>query len=156
MFCFRECNNAQLFHKHMIILWQDADILWFRNPTEYISPTSHLTLVSEYYHGDAENLSNVTNGGFAYARSCNETIKFYQSWHQVRKQLTEQHDQEVFNNVKLELASRYHVNIRFIDTAYCGGFCEFNTDFEKMCTIHANCTLCRFREQDGRLEKHFG
>ncbi|KAJ3688588.1 hypothetical protein LUZ61_017752 [Rhynchospora tenuis] len=122
-------------------LLTDVDILWFRNPMKYISTTSHLTFASDYYFGNAKSLRNVANGGFVYVRSCNETVKFYKSWHQARKKYPEQHDQKVLNKVKRDLTSRYHVKIRFIDTAYCSGFCQFKTDVKKICTIHANCCI---------------
>jgi hypothetical protein len=28
-----------------------------------------------------------------------------------------------------------------MDTTYCGGFCEFKTDVDNICTLHVNCCV---------------
>uniref|UniRef100_A0A7C9D2Y9 Nucleotide-diphospho-sugar transferase domain-containing protein n=1 Tax=Opuntia streptacantha TaxID=393608 RepID=A0A7C9D2Y9_OPUST len=50
------------------------------------------------------------------------------------------HDQDVFNFIKHNpYASEIGLKMRFLDTAYFGGFCEPSKDLNHVCTMHANC-----------------
>ncbi|KAJ0779853.1 putative nucleotide-diphospho-sugar transferase [Helianthus annuus] len=52
------------------------------------------------------------------------------------------HDQDVFNKIKFDPFIRHNgLQIRFLDTAFFGGFCEPSRDFDKVCTMHANCCV---------------
>ncbi|KAL4581540.1 hypothetical protein LXL04_006063 [Taraxacum kok-saghyz] len=53
------------------------------------------------------------------------------------------HDQNVFNKIKYDSFIRDNIGlqIRFLDTKFFGGFCEPSRDFDKVCTMHANCCV---------------
>lgn len=120
---------------------QDVDILWFRNPLRHISLFAHITISSDAYYGNPDDLNNFPNGGFLYVKSCQRTIDFYQNWYLARVNWTGAHEQWVFNQIKHEFSAKYGVKIQFIDTAVCGGFCNLNKDLSKICTLHANCCV---------------
>ncbi|XP_078176160.1 uncharacterized protein At4g15970-like [Carex rostrata] len=122
-------------------LFTDVDIMWFRNPLRHISITSHIAISSDHFIGDEDDLSNFPNGGFLYARSCNKTIQFYRNWHNARDEFPGMHEQNVFNQIKKNYTEKMGVKLQFLDTAYCGGFCQLSHDFNKICTMHANCCV---------------
>ncbi|KAJ4778941.1 Nucleotide-diphospho-sugar transferase family protein [Rhynchospora pubera] len=122
-------------------LFTDVDIMWFRNPLRHIAITSHIAISSDFFIGDEDSLSNFPNGGLLYARSCNTTIQFYRSWHNARDDFPGMHEQNVFNQIKKNYTEKFGVKLQFLNTAYCGGFCQLSHDFDKICTMHANCCV---------------
>ncbi|KAJ6373717.1 hypothetical protein OIU78_029409 [Salix suchowensis] len=61
-------------------------------------------------------------------------------WFMSRKTYPGKHDQDVLNKIKKDRVLRkIELSMRFLDTAYFGGFCERSKDFNKVCTMHANC-----------------
>lgn len=115
--------------------------MWFRNPLRHISITSHIAISSDFFIGDEDSVLNFPNGGFLYARSSNKTIQFYRDWHNARDDFPGMHEQNVFNQIKKNYTERIGLKIQFLDTAYCGGFCQLSNDFNKICTMHANCCV---------------
>ncbi|XP_072992184.1 uncharacterized protein At4g15970-like isoform X1 [Typha latifolia] len=122
-------------------LFTDVDILWFRNPFRHMSIYAHITISSDAYYGNPDDLGNFPNGGFLYVKSCRRTIDFYEDWFLARKNWTGAHEQWVFNQIKHEFSAKYQVKIQFIDTALCGGFCNLSKDLNKIVTLHANCCV---------------
>ncbi|KAJ3678594.1 hypothetical protein LUZ60_002397 [Juncus effusus] len=123
-------------------LFTDTDIMWFRNPLQHISVMAQITISSDWYQGDPDDLlSNAANGGFIYVKSTNRTIAFYKDWYEARLKNTSLHEQEIFELVKAELSAKHQVKIRFIDTSYVGGICQRKIDFTKLCTFHATCVV---------------
>ncbi|KAL0446684.1 UNVERIFIED_CONTAM: hypothetical protein Slati_1796300 [Sesamum latifolium] len=52
------------------------------------------------------------------------------------------HNQDVFNKIKFNLfILKIGLKIRFLDTAYFGGFCQPSKDLDLVVTMHANCCL---------------
>ncbi|KAJ4798045.1 nucleotide-diphospho-sugar transferase family protein [Rhynchospora pubera] len=122
-------------------LFTDVDVLWFRDPFRHISLAAHLAISSDVFLGDPDSVSNFPNGGFLYAKSCNKTIEFYRFWQEGRERFAGRNEQEVFNAIKSEAVSQMKVRFQFLDTAYCGGFCQLSKDLNKICTLHANCCV---------------
>ena len=94
------------------------------------------------YTGNSYDLHNYPNGGFTYVRSNKQTIKFYKYWYSARLTYPGRHDQDVFNKIKFNhFIKEIGLKIRFLDTAYFGGFCQASRDLNKVCTMHANCCV---------------
>ncbi|KAG5229691.1 Nucleotide-diphospho-sugar transferase protein [Salix suchowensis] len=91
-------------------VFTDADIMWLRNPFPRFYPQVDFQIA-----------------WFTYVRSNPRTILFYRFWFMSRKTYPGKHDQDI------------ELSMRFLDTAYFGGFCERSKDFNKVCTMHANC-----------------
>lgn len=85
------------------------------------------------------DLNNAPNGGFNYAKSSNQTIEFYKFWYKSRQLYPRKHDQDVLNKIKYKPFLReIGSEIKFLDTAYFGGFCQPSKDLNLVCTMHAN------------------
>lgn len=73
-------------------------------------------------------------------KSNNRSIEFYKYWHSSRETYPGYHDQDVLNMIKFDPSTvNIGVKIKFLDTAYFGGFCEPSRDLNQVCTMHANC-----------------
>ncbi|KAL2612297.1 hypothetical protein R1flu_023989 [Riccia fluitans] len=122
------------------MVFADADIMWFRDPFPHFSPYADFQIACDHFNGRPTDLQNLPNGGFVYVRSNNVTINFYKFWFDSRMKHPGKHDQDVFNDIKKTKAfARLGLKVEFLDTVYFGGFCEVSQDFEKVCTMHANC-----------------
>ncbi|XP_020088404.1 uncharacterized protein At4g15970-like [Ananas comosus] len=132
-------------------LFTDVDIVWFRNPLRHISVAAHITFASDDFYGNPDDLANIANGGFLYAKSTKNTIEFFKNWYSARERYPGEHDQYVFNQIKYEFSSRFRVTIRFLDAVYCDGLCHPRKHFDKICTFHVTCRaglaskLCELR-----------
>jgi Nucleotide-diphospho-sugar transferase len=128
--------------KQQLILFQDVDILWFRDPFRHISLAAQFAIACDKFYDDPYSIMyNAANGGFLYAKSCNKTIEFYKFWHESRERFPGHHEQAVFDAVKAEAVSQMKLRLQFLDTAYIGTFCQLSNDMNKICTLHANCCL---------------
>lgn len=121
-------------------VFTDADIMWLRNPFPRFYPRVDFQIACDKYYGNPKDKSNRPNGGFTYVRSNLRTILFYRFWFMSRKTYPGNHDQDVLNKIKNDrVLEKIELTMRFLDTAYFGGFCERSKDFSKVCTMHANC-----------------
>ncbi|WOL09771.1 hypothetical protein Cni_G18524 [Canna indica] len=134
---FRIGDGTRILLDHL-----DIDILWFRNPLPQLSPDEDFQIACDYFKGDALDLQNIPNGGFNYVKSNNRTIEFYKFWHASRENYPGYHDQDVLNIIKNDpFLMEIGIRIRFLSTAFFGGLCEPSRDFNKVCTMHANCCI---------------
>ncbi|XP_072973882.1 uncharacterized protein At4g15970-like [Typha angustifolia] len=122
-------------------LFTDVDIIWFRDPFLEISVAAHITISSDIFYGDPNDLGNRANGGFLYAKSSSKTIEFFDNWYLAREKYPGKNEQDIFDYIKHEFSTKFDLKIRFLDTAYIGGFCDAKKDFSKLCTFHANCRV---------------
>ncbi|KAJ0914932.1 putative nucleotide-diphospho-sugar transferase [Helianthus annuus] len=123
-------------------IFTDADIMWFRDPFPHFNKDGDFQIACDYYTGNPINLNNLPNGGFTYVKSNKKTIDFYKFWFNSRLTYPGLHDQDVFNKIKFDPFIRHNgLQIRFLDTTFFGGFCEPSRDFDKVCTMHANCCV---------------
>ncbi|KAL8099841.1 hypothetical protein AgCh_032190 [Apium graveolens] len=124
-------------------IFTDTDIMWFRNPFSRFHPDADFQIACDFFRGNPEDKhSNLPNGGFTYVKSNNRTSKFYKFWYKSRERYPGLHDQDVLNKIKLDpYISKIGLRIKFLDTAYFGGFCEPSKDLNKVCTMHANCCV---------------
>ncbi|KAL9334777.1 hypothetical protein Peur_071958 [Populus x canadensis] len=121
-------------------VFTDADIVWLRNPFPRFYPKVDFQIACDNYYGNPEDKNNRPNGGFTYVRSNLRTIQFYRFWFQSRETYPGNHDQDVLNMIKNDpFLEKIRLEMRFLDTAYFGGFCERSKDFHEVCTMHANC-----------------
>ncbi|CAN6549989.1 unnamed protein product [Malus baccata var. baccata] len=105
------------------LLLQDADVMWFGDP---------------FPHSD--DLQNRPNGGFNYVKSNSRSIAFYKFRYFSRETYPGFHDQDVLNIIEFHPTTiSIGLKIKFLDTAYFGGFCEPSKDLNRVCTMHANC-----------------
>ncbi|KAK3141686.1 hypothetical protein QOZ80_4BG0337100 [Eleusine coracana subsp. coracana] len=123
-------------------IFTDADIMWFRNPFPHFYPDGDFQIACDHYVGNSSDLRNIANGGFIYVKSNERTIEFYSFWYSSRFMYPGYHDQDVFNVIKHDpYITDIGLKIKFLSTAYFGGFCEPSRDLNKVCTMHANCCI---------------
>ncbi|MCL7028298.1 hypothetical protein MKW94_003778 [Papaver nudicaule] len=122
-------------------VFTDADIMWFRDPfIRFYEDTDFQVSSDRYGLNNSYDLKNNPNSGFEYVKSNNRTIQFYNLWYNSRLRYTNSNDQSVLSVIKNDPFIReIRLTIRFLDTLYFGGFCEPSKDFNKVCTMHANC-----------------
>ncbi|XP_014751242.1 uncharacterized protein At4g15970 isoform X2 [Brachypodium distachyon] len=100
------------------------------------------SIACDHYVGNATDLKSIANGGFNYVKSNDRTIEFYSFWYSSRLRYPGYHDQDVFNAIKHDpYVTDIGLKIKFLSTAYFGGFCEPSRDLNKVCTMHANCCI---------------
>ncbi|KAK7251762.1 hypothetical protein RIF29_35246 [Crotalaria pallida] len=123
-------------------VFTDSDIMWFRDPFKQFYKDTDIQIACDVFKGDSSNMKNFPNGGFAYVKSNSRTIWFYKFWYMSRIVYPTLHDQDVLNKIKQHpFISRMRLRIRFLSTTYFGGFCQASKDFNKVCTMHANCCV---------------
>ncbi|KAL2518668.1 Nucleotide-diphospho-sugar transferase family protein [Abeliophyllum distichum] len=121
-------------------IFTDADIMWFRDPFPHFHPNTDFQIACDHFSGDSSDIENRPNGGFKFVRSNNRSIEFYRFWYSSRETYPGLHDQDVLNRIKNDSFIReIGLKMRFLDTAYFGGFCEPSKDLNQVCTMHANC-----------------
>ena len=115
--------------------------MWFRDPFPHFDLDSDFQTSCDIFSGRPFDVHhNSPNNGFVFVRSNNRTIEFYKLWISSRLKYPGMRQQEVF----LRIIHRAHtkkigLRIRFLDTDYFGGFCTPSKDFNRVCTMHANC-----------------
>ncbi|CAN1754411.1 Uncharacterized protein At4g15970, partial [Linum perenne] len=124
------------------LILTDADIMWFRNPFPHLAgdPTADVQVACDSYRGSSSD----PNTRFFFARSNNKTVQFVNHWYESRNKYPGKHDQDVFNRIirfDRLVTNQIGVRIRFLDTAYFGGFCEPVKDLDLATTMHANCCV---------------
>ncbi|KAI3931120.1 hypothetical protein MKX01_029310 [Papaver californicum] len=123
-------------------IFTDADIMWFRDPFPRFYPDADFQIACDLFFGSSYDLQNRPNGGFNYVKSNNRTIEFYKFWYSSREIHPGYHDQDVLNMIKFDpFIMEIGLKMRFLNTAYFGGFCEPSKDLNQVCTMHANCCL---------------
>ncbi|MED6125687.1 hypothetical protein PIB30_070980 [Stylosanthes scabra] len=121
-------------------VFTDTDIIWLRNPFNQFYNDADFQIACDFFNGDSNDLNNFPNGGFAYVKSNEKTIWFYKFWFNSRIAYPGKHDQDVLNNIKMNpIIQDIKLKIRFLSTTYFSGFCELSKEFNKVCTLHANC-----------------
>ncbi|XP_028066669.1 uncharacterized protein At4g15970-like [Camellia sinensis] len=123
-------------------IFTDADVLWFRDPFLHFYLDGDFQISCDFFRSNPSDINNQPNGGFNYVKSNKHTIKFYQFWYTSRETYPGLHDQDVLDKIKFDpLFSIIGVKMRFLDTAYFGGFCQPSKDLNHVCTMHANCCI---------------
>ncbi|KAL7111976.1 hypothetical protein ACP275_05G123600 [Erythranthe tilingii] len=123
-------------------VFSDADVMWLRDPFPRFYPDGDFQIACDIYNHNSTDLGNLPNGGFTYVKSNNRTIQFYKFWYNGKDYFPGKHDQDVFNLIKFDpFISDIGLGIRFLDTAYFGGFCQPSKDLDLVVTMHANCCI---------------
>ncbi|KAJ0477648.1 putative nucleotide-diphospho-sugar transferase [Helianthus annuus] len=123
-------------------VFTDADIMWFRDPFSQFDKDADFQTSCDFFNGNPSDLRNQPNTGFSYVKSNEKTIQLYKFWYKSRMTYPDLHDQDVFNKIKFDpFVQNIGLGIRFLDTAYFGGFCHPSQDLNKACTMHANCCV---------------
>lgn len=116
--------------------------MWFRDPFLYFYPDANFQIACDHYGYNSTDLNNYPNAGFSYVKSNERTIQFYKFWYKSKDLYPGKHDQDVLNMIKFDpFISKIGLKIKFLDTAYYGGFCEPSKDLDFVCTMHANCCV---------------
>ncbi|KAI9092491.1 hypothetical protein K1719_027619 [Acacia pycnantha] len=123
-------------------VFTDLDIMWLRDPFQRFFKDADFQIACDHFNGKPWDTNNWPNGGFLYVRSNPKTIDFYKLWIESRKINPKLNEQDVLNKIKkYPFVSQRNMTIRFLDTAYIGGFCQMTKYFDKVCTMHANCCV---------------
>lgn len=116
--------------------------MWLREPFSHFYPDTDFQIACDHYWYDSFDLNNSPNGGFKYVKSNNRTIEFYKFWYKSREAFPGKNEQDVLNIIKFDpFIKQIGLKIRFLNTAYFGGFCEPSKDLNMVCTMHANCCI---------------
>ncbi|KAK4750969.1 hypothetical protein SAY87_004451 [Trapa incisa] len=133
---------GEVLKKGYGFVFTDTDIMWLRNPFPHFYSDADFQISCDTYRFGAADRRNLPNGGFNYVRFSDRTVKFYEFWYQSRKSFPGLHDQDVLNKIKFNhYLSEIGLQMRFLDTAYMGGFCQLSRDLNRICTVHANCCV---------------
>ena len=113
--------------------------MWFRDPFLRFDKGADFQVACDKYRGIPEDLNNLPNGGFLYARSNNRTIDFYEYWYMSRQDYPGLHDQDVLNQIKgdqdfLDIGLQF----RFMDTNIFSGFCQVTIHGILYCSLYGN------------------
>ncbi|KAL9167791.1 hypothetical protein ABFS82_05G121000 [Erythranthe guttata] len=123
-------------------VFSDADIMWLRDPFTRFYPDGDFQIACDNYNHNSTDLGNFPNAGFTYVKSNNRTIEFYKFWYNGIYYFPGKNEQYVLNMIKFSpFISEIGLDIRFLDTAYFGGFCEPAKDLDLVVTMHANCCV---------------
>lgn len=116
--------------------------MWLRDPFQRFFQEADFQIACDRFNGRSHDRHNDPNGGFTYVKSNDRTIKFYKFWYFSRLAYPGLHDQDVLNRIKFDpFLEKIGLQMRFLDTAYFGGFCQPSRDFNLVCTMHANCCV---------------
>lgn len=114
--------------------------MWFRDPFPHFYSDADFQIACDHFSGNSDDMENKPNGGFKFVRSNNRSIEFYKYWYAAREIYPGLHDQDVLNRIKNDsVVYDIGLKIRFLSSAYFGGFCEPSEDLNEVCTMHANC-----------------
>lgn len=131
-----------VLEKGYSFIFTDTDIMWLRDPFPRFYADADFQIACDYFSGSPSNRNNAPNGGFTYVKSNNRTVEFYKFWHRSREQYPGKHDQDVLNEIKMDpFIDAIGLRMKFLDTAYFGGFCQLSRDLNLVCTMHANCCV---------------
>lgn len=131
-----------VLEKGYSFIFTDTDIMWLRDPFPRLYADADFQIACDYFHGNPSDRNNAPNGGFTYVKSNNRTVQFYKFWHQSRENYPGKHDQDVLNEIKMDpFIDAIGLQMKFLDTAYFGGFCQPSRDLNLVCTMHANCCV---------------
>jgi hypothetical protein len=126
-------------------VFTDMDIIWLRNPLLRVPVGADLTMSCDYYQRGRDRPYDLddkaTNSGFIFVRASDRMLEFYESWYAARTSYPKTNEQYVIEKEKKVLPARHGLVMQFVDTAYLSGFCELSKDFNKVCTVHANCLV---------------
>lgn len=123
-------------------VFTDTDVMWLQDPFLRFYSDADFQIACDQFFGNSSDVNNNPNGGFNYVKSNNRTVKFYKFWYKSREEYPGNHDQDVLNKIKGDPFIReIGLKMRFLDTAYFGGFCEPSRDLNLVCTMHANCCV---------------
>lgn len=123
-------------------VFTDADVMWLRNPFQRFYSDVDFQIACDRFLGNPDDVHNQPNGGFNYVKSNNRTVQFYKFWYNSREAYPGNHDQDVLNKIKGDpFITGIGMKMKFLDTAYFGGFCEPSRDLNLVCTMHANCCI---------------
>lgn len=145
MQAFYKLMCLDVTHKFCLISsinYQDTDIMWLRDPFQHFYSEADFQIACDQFYGNSYDVNNRPNGGFNFVKSNNRTIQFYKFWYTSREAYPGKHDQDVLNMIKGDpFITNIGLKMRFLDTAYFGGFCEPSRDLNRVCTMHANCCI---------------
>ncbi|GMY24637.1 nucleotide-diphospho-sugar transferase, nucleotide-diphospho-sugar transferase [Fagus crenata] len=123
-------------------VFTDADVMWLRNPFQRFYSDVDFQIACDRFIGNPDDVRNQPNGGFNYVKSNNRTVQFYEFWYNSREAYPGYHDQDVLDKIKQDpFITGIGMKMKFLDTAYFGGFCEPSRDLNLVCTMHANCCI---------------
>lgn len=131
-----------ILEKGYNFVFSDADVMWLRNPFPHFHSDADFQIACDHFTGNPEDDRNQPNGGFNFVKANSRSIEFYKFWHSSRLAHPGRHDQDVLNIIKSDpFLSEIGLKMRFLDTAYFGGFCENSNHLNDVCTMHANCCI---------------
>ncbi|KAF8014607.1 hypothetical protein BT93_H0428 [Corymbia citriodora subsp. variegata] len=132
----------EILEKGYSFVFTDTDIMWLRDPFPRFYTDADFQIACDNFRGNPSNRNNSPNGGFNYVKSNNKTVEFYKFWYHSRIHYPGQHDQDVLNKIKMDpFIDGIGLRMKFLNTAYFGGFCQPSRDLNLVCTMHANCCV---------------
>ncbi|XP_066382442.1 uncharacterized protein At4g15970-like [Miscanthus floridulus] len=134
-------SQARVLQLGYSFVFTDMDIIWLRNPLLRIPIGVDLAMSCDRYYGNPYDLDKWANSGFMYIKASARMVAFYESWYAARLSYPRTHEQFVFQRVKDTLPAKHGIRVQFVETAYLTGFCQLRKDFNKVCTVHANCLV---------------
>jgi Nucleotide-diphospho-sugar transferase len=117
------------------------DVLWFRDILKFVSVYYDITLSSDLFFGRPEDIGNFPNTGLFYVKSTAKNAEVLNYWYEARNRFPGKNEQMVFNEIKKELVDQFQTKMRFVETNYLCGFCNYGKDLNKVYTMQSNCCV---------------
>ncbi|KAJ4785812.1 Nucleotide-diphospho-sugar transferase family protein [Rhynchospora pubera] len=121
------------------VVFTDLDVLWLRNIFKFVSVYYDITLSSDWYSGQPEDIGNFPNTGLFYVKSTVKNAEVLNFWYEARNRFPDMNEQNAFNEIKKELVETFQVKMRFLETDYLSGFCNYGKDLNKVYSMQSNC-----------------
>ncbi|XP_078175476.1 uncharacterized protein At4g15970-like [Carex rostrata] len=123
------------------VIFTDLDVLWFRNILKLIPVDYDITLSCDVFIGWPEYIGSFPNTGLFYVKSTMKNAEVLNYWYEARKRFPGKNEQSVFNAIKKELVDKFRTKMRFVETDYLSGFCNYGKDLNKVYTMQSNCCV---------------
>ncbi|KAL1560707.1 hypothetical protein AAHA92_10890 [Salvia divinorum] len=122
-------------------IFSDADVAWMRDPFSRLYGGGDIQFSTDLYlFNSSRSRHNLPNAGFFYVKSNPRTVQFYKRWYSKRLDSPGVNEQDVLRKMMFDsFVNETGVDIRFLDTAYFGGWCEADQDLDVVVTMHVNC-----------------
>ncbi|XP_042067474.1 uncharacterized protein At4g15970-like [Salvia splendens] len=123
-------------------IFSDADVTWLRDPFSRLYEDSDIQFSTDLYlFNSSRSRPNLPNAGWFYVESNPRTIQFYKYWYSKRLNFPGVNEQDVLRKIIFDgsFSNETGVDIRLLDMAYFGGWCEADQDLDVVVTMHVNC-----------------
>ncbi|XP_031252258.1 uncharacterized protein At4g15970-like [Pistacia vera] len=120
--------------------FQDADVMWFRNPATYIVDMKELEIVCNFYSVDPPSIASEVDGGFFYLKSNEISLDYFKNWELKRVLYPNSQNQSLCEaTVTDPFFEMIGFRVKYLEESHFNGFCQQRRNMSEIVTVHANC-----------------